>query len=75
LPSSTEWPRPQYGQMWSWEGNPPFMLLRPIGGGPFSSTWVVINLHYREAEPYEMHGLYADRNPIRGYTFIGGPTA
>jgi hypothetical protein len=68
-------PRPAYGQVWSWEGCPPFMVLWPLGpGGPIGGQWWVIQLDYRTAEPYLMSGLYSDRDPIAGYTFIGGPT-
>ena len=68
----SRFPRPQYGQMWTWEGIlPPFMLLCPQA--PRDGAWWVIRLE-RTADPYAMFGLYADRDPIAGYTFIEGPT-
>jgi hypothetical protein len=69
MPSSPRYPRPRYGQLWSWEGNPPFMLINPLAN---YGEWIVIQT-YRAATPYSMFGLYPDRDPIKGYTFIGGP--
>jgi hypothetical protein len=73
MPSSS--PRPRYGQVWSWEGTEPFMLLSPIyPEGPIGGQWWVIRLIFTKDEPYLMSGLYRDREPIGGYTFIGGTT-
>ena len=70
--------RPAYGQVWKWSAdgiNVTLLLITPTDA-KFQGAWKVIRLDGMTTDdrPYEMYGLYPDRDPIEGYTFIDGDT-
>lgn len=76
MPSPTR-PKPSYGQVWRWEETDAvMMLLAP--SFPYG-VWRVLFLSFKgEAirtftgdTMAMMFGLYADRGPIDGYTYLG----
>lgn len=79
MPSSTEPPRPAFGQVWRWAGTASDLIL--ICPTSLHGAWNVIFIGYNlsgtlvpSSHPYnivKMYGLYRDRAPIEGYTYLG----
>lgn len=79
MPSSTEPPRPAFGQVWRWADTTSDLIL--ISPRPTVGAWDVMFLRFGwgSGTPMfssthnivTMYGLYPDRPPIEGYTYLG----